>query len=53
MGIQSVDVIVDLQYGDTGKGKIAHHLTKSGFYDIVLRYNGGSNAGHTVYQRLD
>jgi adenylosuccinate synthase len=49
MGIQSVDVIVDLQYGDTGKGKVAHHLAKSGFYDIVLRYNGGSNAGHTVY----
>lgn len=49
MGIKYADVIVDLQAGDTGKGKIAHHLTKTGEYDIVLRYNGGSNAGHTVY----
>ena len=49
MGIQSADVLVGLQYGDEGKGKVAHHLAKSGFYDIVLRYNGGSNAGHTVY----
>jgi adenylosuccinate synthase len=41
------DVIVDLQAGDTGKGKVAHHLAKN--YDVVLRYNGGANAGHTVY----
>ena len=41
------DVIVDLQAGDTGKGKVAHALAKD--YDIVLRYNGGANAGHTVY----
>lgn len=43
------DVIVDLQYGDTGKGKIAHALANSDEYNMVLRYNGGSNAGHTVY----
>lgn len=49
MAIKYADVIVDLQAGDTGKGKIAHHLAKSGEYDYVLRYNGGSNAGHTVY----
>lgn len=49
MGIKYADVIVDLQAGDTGKGKVAHHLAKSGEYDYVLRYNGGSNAGHTVY----
>jgi adenylosuccinate synthase len=49
MAIKHADVIVDLQYGDTGKGKVAHHLARSGDYDIVLRYNGGSNAGHTVY----
>ena len=41
------DVIVDLQAGDTGKGKVAHALAKD--YDMVLRYNGGANAGHTVY----
>ena len=49
MAIRYADVIVDLQAGDTGKGKVAHHLAKSGEYDYVLRYNGGSNAGHTVY----
>lgn len=49
MGLLYADVIVDLQYGDTGKGKIAHALANSGEYDMVLRYNGGSNAGHTVY----
>jgi len=43
------DVIVDCQAGDTGKGKIAHALLKSNSYDLVVRYNGGSNAGHTVY----
>lgn len=43
------DVIVDLQYGDTGKGKVAHALAASDEYNVVLRYNGGSNAGHTVF----
>ena len=51
MGIKYADVIVDLQFGDTGKGKVAHSLTRSGDYDVVLRYNGGSNAGHTVYHK--
>ena len=49
MAIKYVDAIVDLQYGDTGKGKVAHHLAKSNEYDLVLRYNGGANAGHTIY----
>lgn len=44
-----MDVIVGMQYGDEGKGKVANHLASSGEYDYVLRYNGGSNAGHTVY----
>lgn len=43
------DIIVDLQYGDTGKGKVAHFLCKSEEYTHVLRYNGGCNAGHTIY----
>ena len=45
--IKYADVIVDLQAGDTGKGKVAHALAKD--YDLVLRYNGGANAGHTIY----
>jgi adenylosuccinate synthase len=44
-----MDVIVDLQYGDCGKGKVAHHLAHTTPYTHVLRYNGGANAGHTIY----
>jgi len=47
--IDFADVIVDLQAGDTGKGKVAHALARSGEYTHVVRYNGGGNAGHTVY----
>ena len=43
------DVVVDLQYGDCGKGKIAHALCKENEYTHVIRYNGGCNAGHTIY----
>lgn len=48
--IEYADVIVDLQAGDTGKGKVAHALSKiPNEYNCVVRYNGGGNAGHTVY----
>ncbi len=43
------DVVVDLQYGDCGKGKVTHHLCKTEGYTHVIRYNGGCNAGHTIY----
>ncbi len=42
----SVDVILGLQWGDEGKGKIVDFLAKS--YDIVARFQGGPNAGHTL-----
>jgi adenylosuccinate synthase len=45
------DIIVDLQYGDCAKGKVAHHLCKEKKYTHVLRYNGGCNAGHTIYHK--
>jgi adenylosuccinate synthase len=44
-----VDVVVDLQYGDCGKGKVTHHLAHNKKYSHVLRYNGGCNAGHTIF----
>ena len=44
-----VDVVLGLQYGDEGKGKITHHLAKKEKYDYVIRFNGGGNAGHTIY----
>jgi adenylosuccinate synthase len=42
--------VVGLQWGDEGKGKIVDMLSESA--DIVVRYSGGANAGHTV-QRSD
>lgn len=47
----TVDVIVDLQYGDCGKGKVSHYLSKKNSYTHVLRYNGGCNAGHTIFHK--
>lgn len=47
--INYAHVIVDLQAGDTGKGKVASSLLKRGTYTHVIRYNGGGNAGHTIY----
>lgn len=41
-----VDVILGLQWGDEGKGKIVDVLTPR--YDIVARFQGGPNAGHTI-----
>jgi adenylosuccinate synthase len=41
-----VDVLLGLQYGDEGKGKIVDLISTN--YDIVARFNGGSNAGHTL-----
>lgn len=42
----SVTVLVGSQWGDEGKGKIVDILSEK--YDIVTRYQGGANAGHTV-----
>ena len=38
--------IVGAQWGDEGKGKIIDHLCDK--YDVVLRFQGGHNAGHTI-----
>ena len=43
------DVVLGLQFGDEGKGKVAHQLARNGNYTHVLRFNGGCNAGHTIY----
>lgn len=47
--IRFADVILDMQQGDCGKGKISNHLAKSGVYTHVVRFNGSNNAGHTIY----
>lgn len=42
----AVDVLLGLQWGDEGKGKIVDVLTRQ--YDIIARFQGGPNAGHTL-----
>ena len=42
-----VDVILGLQWGDEGKGKIVDFFAKD--YDVIARFQGGPNAGHTLY----
>lgn len=43
----AVDVLLGLQWGDEGKGKIVDFLAKK--YRVVARFQGGPNAGHTLY----
>jgi adenylosuccinate synthase len=42
-----VDVLLGLQWGDEGKGKIVDYLASG--YDVIARFQGGPNAGHTLY----
>jgi len=42
-----IDVLLGLQWGDEGKGKIVDYLATQ--YDIIARFQGGPNAGHTLY----
>ena len=42
-----IDVILGLQWGDEGKGKIVDYFAPN--YDIIARFQGGPNAGHTLY----
>ena len=42
-----VDVLLGLQWGDEGKGKIVDFFAKE--YDVIARFQGGPNAGHTLY----
>ena len=41
-----VDVLLGLQWGDEGKGKVVDVLTPN--YDVIARFQGGPNAGHTL-----
>lgn len=44
--MNKIDVLLGLQWGDEGKGKIVDALTPE--YDIITRFQGGPNAGHTL-----
>jgi adenylosuccinate synthase len=44
--MKGADILLGLQWGDEGKGKIVDVLTRD--YDVVARFQGGPNAGHTL-----
>ena len=46
MSTGQVDVLLGLQWGDEGKGKVVDVLTPN--YDVIARFQGGPNAGHTL-----
>jgi adenylosuccinate synthase len=49
--MNKVDVIIGLQHGDEAKAKCAYSICQENknYYNFVVRYNGGPNAGHTIY----
>jgi adenylosuccinate synthase len=47
MSIEYADIVFGLAWGDEGKGKVISRLSNN--YDIVARWAGGANAGHTIY----
>jgi adenylosuccinate synthase len=44
--VRRADIIVGIQWGDEGKGRVVDHYAKD--YDVVARFGGGDNAGHTI-----
>jgi len=43
------DIVLGCSFGDEGKGKVVYDLLSQTKYDLCVRFNGGSNAGHTVF----
>ena len=44
----TIDCVIGLCYGDEGKGKIVDYLSEN--YNVIARFGGGDNAGHTLYK---
>jgi adenylosuccinate synthase len=51
--MNKVDVIIGLQHGDEAKAKCAYSICQQNknYYNYVVRFNGGPNAGHTIYHQ--
>ena len=49
--IEYIDFVLGLQNGDEGKGAVAHSLASRPEYNLVMRCQGGSNAGHTIFHQ--
>ena len=50
LGGTMIITIVGGQWGDEGKGKIIDHIAEKA--DVIARYSGGNNAGHTIENKL-
>lgn len=48
IALKDTIVILGMQWGDEGKGKIVHAIAEHTDCDVMVRFNGGANAGHTV-----
>jgi adenylosuccinate synthase len=48
MNNSKIDVVIGNSFGDEGKGKIVDYLSKN--YEVIARFGGGDNCGHTVYK---
>ena len=47
--IEFTDVVIDVRYGDTGKGVVSYDLLKKKNHNLCVKFNGGPNAGNTIY----
>ena len=45
--MKKIDVVLGLQWGDEGKGKVVDVLTPD--YQVIARFQGGPNAGHSLH----
>jgi adenylosuccinate synthase len=48
--IKYIDIVLDGRYGDSGKGKIVYDLLLKRGHQLCVKFNGGPNAGHTIYR---
>lgn len=47
-GHRDFHVVIGMNFGDEGKGRVVKHLVRTSKVDLVVKHNGGSQAGHTV-----
>lgn len=48
--LKYIDIVLDGRYGDSGKGKIVYDLLCKRGHNLCVKFNGGPNAGHTIYR---
>ena len=51
MSIKNVDIVLGLNFGDEGKGRVVSRLCRSKKETLVVRFSGGPQAGHTVVHK--